>query len=1035
MILNFNRYHYASLVAVALLAAGSWLGLAAEPNNKEDTPPQVDPAKLQAQALELMSRHCISCHGPEKQKGKVRFDDLETIDTVDLQALFAEAQDAVHFEEMPPEEAKTQPTDEERAILLAWFKDQLGGEAAAKLEEKMRRPESGNYVDHEELFSGRHADLPGYTEDRRWMISEHIFEEKFNRIFKRKGRLKIDGKHQTAYGDSKLQFLNPRVNLTNPFQLSNHAGIRYYANETLNGGHLLTMMANSREATFNMLTSAKKGDSYGPAAHEIMSAEEQKRTTFVKRQQFLDDHIEHILIEVFGDQHEKMLPKFARVEVAKTSAAGGEVKKAGIASATLASEEMKRMYLSMQRHEKPGMSDAQLIEVCEREWFHRGDSERDIKARVNFLTNYMEDFRQFWIRYNYKDKYREIEYKPLPDEEMQVVTQTLKRNRKAGDTLQEVIDKCVAEWELEYDQWLKTQDLPSDKLIANLVDQLFVLILERSPRGNEAAEYNQLASSYFKSLRRGPAIQKLMQTLMLNTDFVYRSEFGTGEPDEHGRRMMSPRDASYALAYALTDTSPDPALTKAAAEGRLKTREDYEREIRRMLAKRDIYYIIDEAVNSGSPNFTNMPIRELRFFREFFGYDKLLGIFKDNKRFGGNYEAAKERLVSEADMLVEHILESDEDVFNKLLTTDEFYVFHSGNNETMKANSDRLRSIYETFKDKDWKNFTLEDLSKHKEFFSKVKMRGINADHLTGAGANKNILAAFKDQMANLTNRFEEGQSATAPYQHKPSHGAADGQNRYGGQMRAVEVAKLFNIDLNNWDYPTNQPTKIPKRKGILTHPAWLISFSGNTQTDPIHKGIWIRKKLLADTIPDVPITVDAVIPENHHKTLRQRLDEKTNNNYCMRCHEKINPLGLPFEMYDDFGRYRINEALEHPDNLIKEGPAKPPIEGDSRNTYKTLPVDPRGYLKGTRDKELDGEVSDALDLIDRLAKSDRVRQSMIRHAFRYFMGRNETLNDSKTLIDADQAYLKSGGSFDELIVSLLTSDSFIYRKPLETKN
>ncbi len=72
--------------------------------------------------------------------------------------------------------------------------------------------------------------------------------------------------------------------------------------------------------------------------------------------------------------------------------------------------------------------------------------------------------------------------------------------------------------------------------------------------------------------------------------------------------------------------------------------------------------------------------------------------------------------------------------------------------------------------------------------------------------------------------------------------------------------------------------------------------------------------------------------------------------------------------------------------------------------------------------------MTDALDLTDRLAKSPRVRQSIIRHAFRYFMGRNEVLSDSKTMIDAEQAYLESGGSFDAVIVSLLTSDSFIYR-------
>ena len=73
------------------------------------------------------------------------------------------------------------------------------------------------------------------------------------------------------------------------------------------------------------------------------------------------------------------------------------------------------------------------------------------------------------------------------------------------------------------------------------------------------------------------------------------------------------------------------------------------------------------------------------------------------------------------------------------------------------------------------------------------------------------------------------------------------------------------------------------------------------------------------------------------------------------------------------------------------------------------------------------------LDLTERLAKSRRVRQSIIRYAFRYFVGRNEFLSDSKTLMDAEQAYINSGGSFDAVIVSLITSDSFIYRKPIES--
>ena len=87
--------------------------------------------------------------------------------------------------------------------------------------------------------------------------------------------------------------------------------------------------------------------------------------------------------------------------------------------------------------------------------------------------------------------------------------------------------------------------------------------------------------------------------------------------------------------------------------------------------------------------------------------------------------------------------------------------------------------------------------------------------------------------------------------------------------------------------------------------------------------------------MPDVPITVDAVIPEDHHKTLRQRLDGKTGQDDCWKCHKEMNPLGLPFEMYDDFGRHRTEESLEHPDNLIKKGPVKAAVHVDLRDTYQ----------------------------------------------------------------------------------------------------
>ena len=87
-----------------------------------------------------------------------------------------------------------------------------------------------------------------------------------------------------------------------------------------------------------------------------------------------------------------------------------------------------------------------------------------------------------------------------------------------------------------------------------------------------------------------------------------------------------------------------------------------------------------------------------------------------------------------------------------------------------------------------------------------------------------------------------------------------------------------------------------------------------------------------------------------------------------------------------------------------------------------------RRMVEFTGDAELEMTYNNAVDMIQQLARTDHARQVFIRHVFRYFMGRNETLNDSSTLINADRAYLDSGGSFRALVTSLLTSDSFLLR-------
>ena len=95
---------------------------------------------------------------------------------------------------------------------------------------------------------------------------------------------------------------------------------------------------------------------------------------------------------------------------------------------------------------------------------------------------------------------------------------------------------------------------------------------------------------------------------------------------------------------------------------------------------------------------------------------------------------------------------------------------------------------------------------------------------------------------------------------------------------------------------------------------------------------------------------------------------------------------------------------------------------------YREVPLDTTGVIAFSGDPQLDGPVRDAPEMLRRLAESDRVRQIFIRHVFRYFLGRNETPGDAVSLQEAEKAYLEKGGSFKALLVSLLSSESFLYR-------
>jgi hypothetical protein len=196
------------------------------------------------------------------------------------------------------------------------------------------------------------------------------------------------------------------------------------------------------------------------------------------------------------------------------------------------------------------------------------------------------------------------------------------------------------------------------------------------------------------------------------------------------------------------------------------------------------------------------------------------------------------------------------------------------------------------------------------------------------------------------------------------------------------------------------------ERAGVLTHPAFLASHAGAFENDPniVHRGKWVRERLLCDDVPDLPITVDAAFdPETRDQSTRQRMTEQVDSKTeCAACHRLMNPLGYPFEVYNHAGFVRVEDHGSAPD-------------GSSE-------------LINMPDPALEGPVEDAVEMSERFAESPYVRRCFIRQIFRYYMGRDERQRDACTLVEMEEAYDRSGGSMVEVLIALFQSDSFQYR-------
>ena len=497
----------------------------------------------------------------------------------------------------------------------------------------------------------------------------------------------------------------------------------------------------------------------------------------------------------------------------------------------------------------------------------------------------------------------------------------------------------------------------SEERLKEVIRFLFESLTLRPPRENETALYLEIANKSITALGKEEGVFLGLVPIFLDRDALFRPELcENGKPDAHGRVMLQGDELALAVNAAFSYIRPEnDHLRTALAEGHLKTREDVQREVSRILN--------DDSIRKP---------RILQFFREYFDYDRAATICKTRQSIegqGAHYEshpAVINSMIANTDGLIEIILREDKNVLKELLTTD--------------------RVIYQPYTSVRLQRGMTTDIA---YFINRGKA------FIPIRIYDKNLIAKGDEERMQHEVRNRNQLNHILPNPAQPIY-VRQSQFENGIFPPAKDALKAI----------TTVDTK--ERLGILTHPVWLVAHSDAMDNHAISRGRWIRERLLGDAVPDIPITVDAKLPDEPRSTIRHRM-RVTREKECWRCHQKMDPLGLPFEKYNHLGM------------LLDTKPS---------NNWGH-PVDTTGEITFSGDPALDGPVKDPLEMIQKLANSERVQQVFVRHVFRFWMGRNETINDAPILQDAYKAYRDNNGSVKALLTSLLSSDAFLYRKLL----
>jgi hypothetical protein len=230
---------------------------------------------------------------------------------------------------------------------------------------------------------------------------------------------------------------------------------------------------------------------------------------------------------------------------------------------------------------------------------------------------------------------------------------------------------------------------------------------------------------------------------------------------------------------------------------------------------------------------------------------------------------------------------------------------------------------------------------------------------------------------------------------------------------RSDEMQSWYNDPLpfgkrqNRNRFSTNSQTFIrrtlPSRRegGVITSAATLTMTSEPLRTSPIRRGAWVATVIFNKPPPPPPDVIpeieqdDAEI-EKKGITLRQRLVAHQENESCVSCHKKIDPLGFALENFDAIGRWR--------------------------DKYSSgLEIDASGEIFG------ESRFNDIIGLKNTLIKNPQwFMRSFIEHMLSYSLGRELDINDKPSVDKILSKVMADKGKFSTVVTEITKSYPFM---------